>query len=308
MKWIKRGRIFDPSRGLGWLTHAQGPTVLVRDECLRIYFASRPEPNLSLPAYIDVDIDEPKTVVAVCEGPLLALGERGSFDEFGLIPCEVIENKGEIWLYYTGWSRGTTVSYTLSIGLAVSRDGGKTFKKAFAGPVLDRTKHEPFMTMAPFIRREAQRWHMWYASGIGFYETQGKHEPRYIIKYATSTNGVDWQQPNLTCIVPRIELESNTRPTVIKIGDVYHMWFAYRGAEDFRGGRNSYRIGYATSRDLLKWERNDEAAGITVSQEGWDSEIVTYPYVARVKDRWLMFYNGNGFGATGFGYAAASWE
>ena len=58
----------------------------------------------------------------------------------------------------------------------------------------------------------------------------------------------------------------------------------------------------------MDWERNDTAAGISVSGQGWDSEIITYPYVIRVGNQDLMFYNGNGFGATGFGYATATWE
>jgi hypothetical protein len=308
MQWVKRGRILNPSVCSGWLTHAQGPTVLAREGCLRIYFANRPQPNISAPSFVDVDRGDPAKILSVNRPPLLELGDRGSFDEFGIVPCEVVEQGDEVWLYYTGWSRGTTVTYLLSIGLAVSRDGGVTFKKAYPGPIVDRTKHEPYMTMAPFILREAGRWHMWYASGIGFHETQGKHEPRYIIKYASSANGIDWHQPNVTCIAPRTELESNTRPTVIRRGDVYHMWFCYRGAEDYRGGRNSYRIGYARSANLVDWERNDTAAGISVSGQGWDSEIITYPYVIRVGNQDLMFYNGNGFGATGFGYATATWE
>ena len=103
-------------------------------------------------------------------------------------------------------------------------------------------------------------------------------------------------------------LESNTRPTVLKKDGSFHMWFAYRGANDYRGGKNSYRIGYAHSSDLLHWIRDDDLAGITVSDQGWDSNLITYPYVIKIKDQILMFYNGNGFGATGFGYAVAAWE
>ena len=164
------------------------------------------------------------------------------------------------------------------------------------------------MTMAPFIYKDGRQWHMWYASGIGFHETEGKFEPQYIIKYALSKNGIDWHQPNQTCIGPKDPLESNTRPTVIKKGGNFHMWFAYRGADDYRGGKNAYRIGYAQSTDLLHWTRNDSLAGIMISEQGWDFNIITYPYVAKIKDQYLMFYNGNGFGASGFGYAIASWE
>jgi predicted GH43/DUF377 family glycosyl hydrolase len=86
------------------------------------------------------------------------------------------------------------------------------------------------------------------------------------------------------------------------------MWFCFRGSEDFRGGKDSYRIGYAWSNDLLAWQREDDLAGINVSESGWDSEMITYPCVVQVDSQYLMFYNGNGFGTSGFGYAIASWE
>jgi predicted GH43/DUF377 family glycosyl hydrolase len=300
MRWTKKGRIFGPAG-----VHAQGPTVLSYGNVLRIYFATRPQPDISVPIYIDVDANDPARIVGINETPLLELGSRGSFDEFGIQPTEVFEHEGEIWLFYTGWDRGTTVTYRLAIGLAKSQDGGKTFKKAYQGPVVDRTRDEPFLTTSPSILREEGRWHMWYGSGIGYHEAGGggKDEPQYIIKYATSLNGIDWQRPNLPCLEPKSELESNTRPTVAKIDGVYHMWFTYRGAQDYRGGKNSYRIGYASSSDRVRWKRDDDLAGISPSEEGWDSAMITYPYVVRLKDRYLMFYNGNGFGASGFGYA-----
>jgi predicted GH43/DUF377 family glycosyl hydrolase len=57
------------------------------------------------------------------------------------------------------------------------------------------------------------------------------------------------------------------------------------------------------SHDGIHWERKDDETGITVSEKGWDSEAIAYPYCIKVKNKWIMFYNGNGFGKTGFGYA-----
>jgi hypothetical protein len=47
----------------------------------------------------------------------------------------------------------------------------------------------------------------------------------------------------------------------------------------------------------------DAKVGIDISEKGWDSEAIAYPYVIKVREKWYMFYNGNGFGKTGFGYA-----
>jgi hypothetical protein len=81
------------------------------------------------------------------------------------------------------------------------------------------------------------------------------------------------------------------------------MWFCYRGSRDFRDGEDAYRIGYAHSTDMQKWCRQDDTVGIDVSESGWDSKMIAYPAVVTAKGRTLMFYNGNGFGVDGFGYA-----
>ncbi|MEP5069850.1 MAG: hypothetical protein ABJQ96_04225, partial [Crocinitomicaceae bacterium] len=61
--------------------------------------------------------------------------------------------------------------------------------------------------------------------------------------------------------------------------------------------------GYAESLDGIEWERKDREVGIDVSEAGWDSEMVCFPSVIKVKDKTFMFYNGNNNGKTGFGVA-----
>jgi hypothetical protein len=76
------------------------------------------------------------------------------------------------------------------------------------------------------------------------------------------------------------------------------MWFSYRGAEV-----KKYRIGYASSFDCKTWKLELERAGITVSENGWDDEMIEYPYVFEHSGELFMLYNGNDFGRTGFGLA-----
>ena len=49
----------------------------------------------------------------------------------------------------------------------------------------------------------------------------------------------------------------------------------------------------------------DQRAGLERSADGWDKDMVAYPFVYQYGNRWYMLYNGNGFGRTGFGYAVA---
>ena len=78
---------------------------------------------------------------------------------------------------------------------------------------------------------------------------------------------------------------------------------AVLAAGDFRGKAGGYRIGYASSGDLVDWQRDDARAGIDVSEEGWDSEMISYPHVFTVDGATYMAYLGNQVGREGFGLA-----
>jgi len=305
--WIKKGLIFENEQQLPWMhSHACVPTVLPMEQenIMRIYFAPRNQQGKSIPTFIDVDGEDPSKVIALNEKPILSLGKLGTFDDDGIMPCSVVEHEGKFYMYYVGWNPTVSVPYRNAIGLAISDDGGVTYNRYSDGPIVDRNMHEPYFTASPFVRKEGDTWHMWYASSTGFVEANGKTEPLYIIKYAHSKDGIHWNRDNITCIQPLDSYEANARATVIKEDNIYKMWFAYRGSFDFRDGKDSYRIGYAESEDAINWTRKDEQAGITFSKTGWDSTMQTYPCVVEFKNQKFLFYNGNGFGKTGIGYAS----
>ena len=80
------------------------------------------------------------------------------------------------------------------------------------------------------------------------------------------------------------------------------MYFAYRSTFDFRNNsNNAYRIGYAYSDDLTTWIRDDQNVGIELSEDGWDSQMMSYPHVFECDDNIYMLYKGNTFGKEGFG-------
>lgn len=305
MSWIKKGLVFKPTGQGGWMnSHAAVPSPLLKDDVIRVYVGVRPEQSLTLPTFVDLDINDPTKVLYVNEKPLLSLGRPGTFDEFGVTPTHAMHVGGLVYLYYTGWTRGQTVTYINSIGLAISEDGGKSFERYSEGPIADRKAHEPYSAMAPFVMRDKDNWQMWYSSGVDWVKPVDKYEPVYNIKTAYSSDGVHWEQPNITCIKSRYPGEANTRPSVIFENGIYKMWYCYRGSDDFRnGGKGSYKIGYAESSNGKDWTRLDHLAGIAASDEGWDQQMVTYPRVIDTPSGRLMFYVGNGFGASGFGCA-----
>jgi len=304
MPWIRKGLVYRPreANGRGG-SHAQVPTVQVQGDRLRIYYADRDPDGKSYTTYIDVSRSDPTRVLYEHLEPILPRGAPGTFDDDGMMPSCCVRKPDSLWLYYSGWNRGVTVPYRNSVGIAVSTDGGGTFSRLYEGPVLDRTPAEPYIAVTPAILIEDGLWRMWYISGSRWVPIDGRLEPVYHIKYADSTDGISWRRPNHLCIVPRHELEAYSHPTVLKMGGIYHMWFCSRNSIDFRDGAGSYRIGYARSEDGLNWSRDDAAHGLPAAAAGWDSSMTCYPFVTAFDDRVHLFYNGNGFGRSGIGYA-----
>jgi predicted GH43/DUF377 family glycosyl hydrolase len=83
----------------------------------------------------------------------------------------------------------------------------------------------------------------------------------------------------------------------------YHMFFCYRFSSHYRGKENGYRIGYASSANLIDWVRDDTRTGIDVSKHGWDSEMISYPHVFELDGKIYLAYLGNEVGRHGFGLA-----
>lgn len=302
MKWAKQGVIFAPDHNFDWMiSHASVPVVdVARRGVLRIYFGTRDRDGRSQTSYIEVDAARPENVLYVHDQPLLALGRRGTFDDSGIMPSWIVNHHDKKYLYYIGWNVSVSVPYHLSIGLAVSEDGGARFEKFSEGPLLDRSIVEPFFNTAPCVMREEDRWRMWYVSCTGW----ENGEPRYHVRYAESRDGVVWDKTDRVCIDYDDRTGAIGRPCVYKEAGSYRMLYSYRGVRDYRTDREqSYRLGYAESADGLTWTRRDEDTGIERAASGWDSEMMEYCYVFEYDGRKYLFYNGNGFGKTGIGYA-----
>ena len=311
-RWRKLGRVFDPASvgGRPWLkSFAQAPAALVCDDVVRIYFSCRPEADASgqyvrYSAFVDLDRRDLFTVRAVAEEPILPLGGTGSFDEFGVYPVSVIRTGEEVRAYYAGWTRCVSVPFNTAIGCAVSRDGGRRFERLGPGPILPYTPDEPFVMSGPKVRRFGDTWYLFYIAGRSWKRVEGRAEPVYRIRMATSPDGLTWTKANRDLIPPRIEAdEAQASPDVFEAGGRYYMHFCYRYSTGYRSHERGYRIGYAWSTDLLNWTRDDARCGIDVSEEGWDAQMISYPHVFAVDGRTYLAYLGNEVGRGGFGLA-----
>ena len=270
------------------------PTALHRHgDVFRVFFCGRDAHNRSLIGYVDVEIGKTVKVVGYSDKVVLGLGELGCFDDSGVTPSWLVNYQGRLYLYYIGWNPRSSVRMALCAGLAVSDDGGDSFKRVRMVPVLDRTDKEPFLiNTAPCVHIENGVWRLWYVSCTGW---ENPDLPRYNIKYAESKDGINWDRQGLVCIDFKENENALARPCVVIEKGMYKMWYSYKGQE--------YRIGYAESVDGIKWIRKDDLAGIDVSADGWDSQMIEYAFVFCHGRKQHMFYNGNGYGQDGIGYA-----
>ncbi len=302
MNWKKLGLIFKPDNKIWWMqSHAALPTPLqLEDSLYRIYFASRDKNNRSHIGYFDIDINTPETILRVSEEPILAPGSLGFFDDHGVYAASAVKHEEKVYLYTIGWNPGSKPPlFYASIGLAISDDGGESFTKFGLAPILARSDHDPCLVTSPVVLKENKQWRMWYVSGYHWDESGSAPQSHYHIKYAQSEDGLYWKREGIICLDHQYPGEKNiARACVYQDKEIYHAWYSY----DCGSG---YLIGYAESTDGIQWIRKDSEAGINISNEGWDSKALAYPFVIKYKDQLFMFYNGNQFGHDGIGLAVS---
>jgi hypothetical protein len=311
-KWQKLGKVFDPRQVTDrpWLREfAQAPATLVFDDHVRVYFSCRPKADaagqyVSYSAFVDLDRRDLTRIVRIADQPVLSLGARGMFDEFGTYPISVIRDGGRMLAYYGGWTRCQSVPFTVAIGLAESFDGGTTFTRLGSGPLLASNATDPYVVSGPKIRRFGELWYLWYVAVTRWFIADGRPEAVYKIRLATSTDGLNWHRTGRNLIADRLDAdECQASPDVFFHDGRYHMFFSYKYASDFRNNSRGYRIGYASSPDLQNWSRADNRAGIDLSASGWDSQSMAYPHVFELDGEMYMLYLGDQVGRHGFGLA-----
>lgn len=299
MKWEKKGLIYCANNNNSWAKQGAALPVpyLYSDRILRIYVAFIGDNNVGRIGYIDVNPDNPKEVFKISEKPILDIGIDGTFDDNGVAPISIVKNGNLLYLYYVGFQLGVKRPYYLFSNLAISEDNGDTFYKHQQTPLLDRSSNELFIRTAPFVIQTANKWKMWYLGGSEWLSSNGKLLPIYKLKYLESANGIEWGNEGKLVMDIKSGEHGFGRPSIIKENDLYKMIYSIRYIS------KGYRLGYAESIDGVNWIRKDNEMKLDVSSDGWDSEMICYGSIFMHKNHTFLFYNGNGYGKTGVGYA-----
>ena len=310
MNWTKKGLIYCPKGEQEWNANLYAHVVCADnsyEDRIRLYYSCRDSLGRCQASFIDLNSNDPSKVIYEHPEPILSLGKAGLFDDCGIMPTWFLQNGEEKWLYYIGWTVRNTIPYHNALGLAVSKDGIH-FEKKFEGPILSTISTEPYFNGSACFLFDKGKYKCWYLNCTEWTpDSVGRLEPMYNIKYAESTDGINWQRNNVVAIDFKDNVEGGiSRPSVIIEDGIYKMWFSARAKTDYRDNKSrSYRIYYAESLDGISWKRKDDETGIDISsnEQDWDSQMIEYPLVINHKGNKILFYNGNHFGKTGVGYA-----
>lgn len=300
MTWRKLGLIFVPDGQITWMrSHAAYPQALhLAGSVFRVFFSTRDSEGRSHIAYLDLDVENPQSILALSSRPVLSPGPVGLFDDCGVIPSCVVQLPSGLAIFYIGISLSVTTPYTSFLGLAFLDTERESALRHSPSPLLDRTPDDPFSNGAAFVcpAQDHPGFDMWFESQNRIPE-QGSSETLSVgLKYASSADGIIWDRSPRFVLPPPAGTSFLATPCVLPGGDGYRMWYSLK-----RRGR--YSIGGAESADGVRWTRKDLSTGMLASGSGWDGEEVSYPNVFEYRGRLFMLYNGNGYGRTGFGIA-----
>jgi hypothetical protein len=298
--WKKLGLLYRPGttgRHHKLLSHAANPLpVSIGGDAYRIFFSGRDAKNRSSVGAVDIDIIKRK-VIREYAHPFFEYGPSGSFYSDGVSVGNCYESNGKQYMLFMGWQNPDGGHWRGDIGrLVVAPD--LTLSLDSNTPIMCADAIDPISLSYPWVlKNDHGGYDMWYGSTSSW--DAGNGEMLHVIKYASSLDGDNWSREGLAVPFELGKAQAFSRPTVVGNPTAgYEMWFSYRD-----GSGKPYRIGFASGKTPKDWKLSLDVASIDVSEGGWDSEMIEYPFVFEHNGQRYMLYNGNGYGKTGFGLA-----
>lgn len=296
MYWQKLGCIYTPNHPHDkLLSHAANPlAVQISDDVFRVFYSARDAHNRSSVSYLHLNMAT-QQVTYVHPKPVFEYGDEDSFYSHGVSIGNVYRVENKTYMLFMGWQNHAGKHWRGDIGRLIVQDNGELLLDS-AKPLLGLDQEDAISLSYPWVEKINGLYHMWYGSTKTW--DAGNGEMEHVIKYASSQNGHDWIKQGQVIPSPLGLAQAYSRPTVTSFNDKLHMWFSYRS-----GDGTSYRIGHAESADINDWQLDLAENGIGISPQGWDSQMIEYPFAFKHKEHIYMLYNGNGYGKTGFGLA-----
>lgn len=297
MEWIKKGQVFKIGKKHEKLnSHASNPlAVHLQGDVFRVFFSSRDVNNRSSVGYVDMDIVK-SSIINECQLPVLEYGTKDSYYSHGIsIGNLYLGCDNENYILFMGWQVRDNQHWRGDIGRIKLIDKQEMIVDT-KGVFMTTDEEDQVSLSYPFVIKHEGIYKMWYGSTKDWSSENG--EMVHVIKYATSKDGESWQKHGVAIPYQIGVAQAFSKPSVIIDDKGYHMWYSYRS-----GTGTTYRVGYSFSKDGLTWVNKLDETGIDVSLNGWDSNMICYPFVFDHKGERYMLYNGNDYGKEGFGLA-----
>lgn len=252
-------------------------SVLMEGDVFKMWFSWRPHECIAYSESRDGILWTPPVEV-------LRPNPESEWDGDELNRPSVILRDGVYEMWYSGQMKPYTNEGRSCIGYARSRDGIHWERSVHPVMVPDQS-WEGNSIMCPHVMYEedSKTYKMWYSGG-------GNHEPD-AIGYAESVDGKVWKKavenPDMEKGSAPWEREKTAGCHVLKWNGYYYMFYIGFIHVDRAA------IGLARSRDgITGWERYPRNPIIAPDAGGFDEKAVYKPYVLRVGNRWMMWYNG----------------
>ncbi|MBC8876604.1 MAG: hypothetical protein H8E44_44820 [Planctomycetes bacterium] len=212
-------------------------------------------------------LETPQSWVRDTDGPIVSLGEAGSFDDTHIFAPAVAYEDDVFKLWYCG-SPGAVHERVFRLGLAASSDG-RSFVRHSDRPVYEFGDGKHSVLTPTLLRqpdgttlREDGKLRMWFTS-TWFAGESGLH----TLHEATSEDGIRWSEPSEAL------LENAYAPSVVKTGRCYQMWFV-------DVANDPWIIRHASSPDGRSWSVTPEPC-VVVDQK-WERTRLFYPTVLKI--------------------------
>lgn len=167
----------------------------------------------------------------------------------------------------------TTIVFVL-LGLSVSaQETSGGWKKYENNPVLGGNLGTCFDIA---MLKDGDLYRMWFS-----------WRPKKSIAYAESKDGVTWSEPKIVLSPVDNDWEHDlNRPGIVFKDGVYHLWYTGQA-------HGASKIGYATSRDGLRWKRQSDDP-VLVAESPWEKVAVMCPHVEWDENEKIfkMWYSG----------------
>lgn len=230
-----------------------------------------------------------KSWIKYSGNPVLDVDYNNGWDSLGVETVSVIiDNDAPTNERYKMWYSGQYFNdYRYDFGYAFSPDGKNWTKHP--GTIMEVGNPADWdggFIEGSSVLKDGGTYKMWYA---GYDLTNG----HVNIGYATSVDGIAWDKyinnPVLSTSMLAWDSIYVQDPHVVKIGNIYHMWYGGVDQSDFYG----QQTGYAFSLDGINWTKSSNNPILLNGNTGdWDDNTASFPSVLFDADTLKMWYTG----------------